>query len=83
MPNVKQIIDGHNKATLKMAETAQLQEDEAKTCSCRKKEDSLLNGECLVSEVVYQAKVTSRDKKETYISLTATQFKERYRNHLM
>ena len=25
MPNVKQIIDGHNKAMLKIAETAQLQ----------------------------------------------------------
>ena len=36
-----------------------------------------------MSEVVYQATVTTGDKKETYISLTATQFKARYRNHLM
>ena len=50
---------------------------------CRKKEDCPLNGECLVSEVVYQATVTTRDEKETYIGLTATQFKARYRNHLM
>ena len=35
------------------------------------------------SEVVYQATITTRDKKETYIGLTATQFKARYRNHLM
>ena len=86
MTNVKQIIDGHSKAILKMAETAQLQKDGGKTCSCRKKEDCPMNGECLVSEVVwvvYQATVTIRDKKETYTGLKATQFKARYRNHLM
>ena len=83
MPNIKQIIDGHNKAILKMAETAQPQKSEGNMCSCRKKEDCPLNGECLVSEVVYQATVTTGDKKETYIGLTATQFKGRYRNHLM
>ena len=36
-----------------------------------------------MSEVVYQATVTTADKKETYIGLTATQFKARYRNHVM
>ena len=83
MPNVKQIIDGHNKAILKIAETAQPQKNEGNMCSCGKKEDCPLNGECLVSEVVYQATVTTGDEKETYIGLTATQFKARYRNHLM
>ena len=37
MPNVKQIIDGHNKAILKIAEIAQPQKNEGNTCSCRKK----------------------------------------------
>ena len=55
MLNVKQIIDGHNKAILKIAETAQPQKNKGNTCSCSKKEDCPLNGECLVSEVVYQA----------------------------
>ena len=32
---------------------------------------------------MYQATVTTGDKKETYIGLTATQFKARYRNRLM
>ena len=36
-----------------------------------------------MSEVVYQATVTTGDKKETYIGLTATQFKARDRNHLI
>ena len=66
-----------------MAKTAQPQKSEGNTCSCRKKEDCPLSAECLVSEVGYQATVTTGDKKETYIGLTATQFKARYRNHLM
>ena len=37
MPNVKQIIDGHNKAILKIAEIAQPKKHEGNTCSCRKK----------------------------------------------
>ena len=45
MPNVKQIIDGHNKAILKIAGTAQPQKDGGKTCSRRKKKDSPLKGE--------------------------------------
>ena len=83
MPNVKQIIDGQNKPILKIAETAQPEKDGGKTRSCRKKEDCPLNGECLVSEVVYQATVTTRNKEETYIGFTATQFQARHRNHLM
>ena len=83
MPKIKQIIDGQNKPILKIAETAQPQKEGGKTCSCRKKEDCPLNGECLVSEVVCQATVTTRNKEETYIGFTATQFKARYRNHLM
>ena len=42
-----------------------------------------LNGECLVNEVVYQATVKTKDTKETYIGLTANEFKARYRNHQM
>ena len=45
MPNVKQIIDGHNKAILKIAGTAQPQKEGGKTCSRRKKDDSPLKGE--------------------------------------
>ena len=83
MPNVKHLIDGHNKAILKNAGIAQPRQDEEKKCNCRKKEECPLDGECLVNEVVYQATVETKDTKETYISLTANQFKARYRNHQM
>ena len=42
-----------------------------------------MDGECLVNEVVYQATVKTKDTKETYIGLTANQFKARYRNQQM
>ena len=74
MSNVKQLIDGHNKAILQNAETAQPQQDEGKkACNCRKKEECPLDGECLVSEVVYQATVTTQDAQETYIGLLNSQ----------
>ena len=83
MPNVKQIIDGHNKAILK--KTAQPQQDSRgdKTCNCREKDECPLNGECLAKEIVYQAKVTTEGSFETYIGMTATDFKTRWRNHQM
>ena len=83
MPNVKQLIDGHNKAILNNNGIAQPRQDEEKKCNCRKKEECPLNGECLVNEVVYQATVKTKDTKETYIGLTAKEFKARYRNHQM
>ena len=86
MPNIKQIIDNHNKAVLKAEETAVTQRNEWKACNCRKRDECPLNGECLVKEVVYQATVTVQPETpstvtETYIGLTATDFKARYRNH--
>ena len=83
MPSVKQIIDGHNKAILKKADTTTLQTNEGKKCNCRKKEHCPLNGECMVDEVVYQATVTTENTTETYIGLTANNFKARYGNHQM
>jgi len=64
MPNVKQIIDGHNKATLK--KDAQPQHDETtNTCNCRKKDECPLEGECLTKEIIYQAAIKTKDTTET------------------
>jgi len=45
-------------------------------CTCL----SPLEGQCLQTNVVYQATVTSETSTESYIGL-ATNFQERYRNH--
>ena len=81
-PSMKQVIDGHNKAILRKAN--QLEQDQnIKTSNCRNKSDCPLEGECLQKEIVYQATLTTREKNETYVGLTATEFKSRWRNHQM
>ena len=80
MPNVKQIIDGHNKAILKKS-TQPPQNQGEKTCNCRNKDSCPLQGNCVSREVIYQATVESESKTETYVGLTATDFKTRWRNH--
>ncbi|KAL9960709.1 hypothetical protein ACROYT_G034196 [Oculina patagonica] len=65
MPNIQQIIDGHNKAILR-TNTKQPQDQAARTgCNCRKKNECPLNGECLSKEIVYQAVVTRSGKCES------------------
>ena len=66
MPNVKQIIDGHNKNILKKAAQPQ-QDTTTKTCNCRKADECPLKGECLLKEVVYQAKVTTKELEPRHI----------------
>ena len=78
MPNVKNIIDSHNKSKIKTGTATEQQEPK---CNCRKKPDCPLNGNCQQTNVIYQATVTTETSTETYVGL-ATNFKERYRNHL-
>ena len=40
-----------------------------------------MNGECLARDIVYRAVVTAEGTEESYIGLTGTTFKERWRNH--
>ena len=70
MPSVKQIIDGHNKAILKKAETTTLQRDKGKKCNCRKKEDCSLNGEQLQGKVWEPSDVLRHEKRESETELS-------------
>ena len=55
--------------------------EEEKLCNCRKKEECPLDGKCLIKNVVYRAEVKSLNRIETYVGLSSTTFKERWRNH--
>lgn len=77
MPNVKVIIEGNNKRKLRNDN----QTKNEKKCSCPRNTTCPLKGECLTKDLIYQATVTCDDKRETYVGLTATDFKTRYRNH--
>ena len=81
-PNIKQIIDGHNKTILSQ-NMPPPQQTPTKLCNCRAPDKCPLKGQCLVKEVVYQATLTTAESTETYVVLTATEFKTRWRNHQM
>ena len=81
-PSMKQVIDGHNKTIIGKAKQPE-QDQTVKTCNCRNKNECPLEGQCLQKELVYQATVTTSEKKEIYVGLTATEFKTRWRNHQM
>ena len=51
-------------------------------CNCRKNRICPMNGKCLVKNIVYRAEVITEKSTESYIGLTGTTFKERYRNHM-
>ena len=81
MPNVQQILKGHNKSVL--ANSAQPTPDQAgeQACNCQKKEQCPLEGNCFSKGIVYQAQVTSGRQTETYVGFTATEFKSRFQNY--
>ena len=81
-PNIKQIIDGHNKTILSQNKAPE-EKTPPKPCNCREPDKCPLKGQCLVKEVVYQATITTAESSETYVGLTATEFKTRWRNHQM
>jgi hypothetical protein len=85
MNNVKSVISRHNKRVLREAKSAQepTNKDKKTLCNCRNVKECPLNNMCLTKDLVYQAEVTTKDDndRKTYIGMTATTFKDRYRNH--
>ena len=79
MPNMKQIIQGHNKKIL-MRHNVTNSEPKAK-CNCRNKAACPLNGECLKENVIYKAEVKTEDNTKIYIGSTGLTFKKRYYGH--
>ena len=77
MPNVESIIQGNNKKKL-CKDTPDLVN--APKCNCRDKTNCPLKGDCQQTNVIYQAKVISDNKVESYVGL-ASDFKQRHYNH--
>ena len=74
MPNIKQIMDGHNKNQLSRAATT-TRDDNA--CNCRNKAKCPMSNNCLAESIVYQATVSTNENKppETYVGLIENSFK--------
>jgi hypothetical protein len=79
MPNIKSIINSHNKNILYGKKKLE------KTCNCIIKSLCPLSNQCLTSNIVYQAIVSSNKpeyKDKVYIGISETPFKLRYANHI-
>lgn len=72
--NMATLIKNRNAALLKPAARD-------KPCNCRTKADCPLNGKCRATDLVYEATVTSRNDRKTYVGMTSNEFKTRYANH--
>ena len=81
--NLKAYVDGHNNKLLQKHEN----EQGAKKCNCRNKAECPLDGNCQISDLVYQADVrTEKEGKPhtmTYYGQTGREFKRRYYEHRM
>ena len=52
-----------------------------KKCNCKNKEECPLDGECNVSNVIYEATVTTKDTVRSYVGSTGGPFKKRWYKH--
>ena len=77
MTNIKQNIDGHNKAILKKDNPHH--KTLGNGCNCKSPDKCPLPDKCLAKLIVYQATVTTNDSKpdQTYVGLTSNTFKTR------
>ena len=78
-PNMSKIISSHNSKILKSEERL-----EERKCNCSKDKVCPLGGQCLESNVIYQATVTptsNQGKVEKYVGLCMTSFKKRLSGH--
>ena len=82
-PNLSRKISAHNTKILRQNPDGEQGTDTPpKECNCRKKEECPVDNKCLQQGVIYQATVKRGDNKtDNYIGLTATSFKDRWRNH--
>ena len=80
MPNVKTIINAHNRKILRQ----ETEPNEKRTCNCSKKENCPLSNKCLSTNIVYEAKISCDDedyKERSYFGISEGAFKLRYANH--
>ena len=78
MPNIKSIINSHNKRIL----TPNQNDPAQKTCNCTRKDTCPLQEHCLSTSLIYEATLKSDSNNEKkYIGLCQDTFKKRYNNH--
>ncbi len=81
MTNVKSIISKHNTRIIRKSKP---QCEVIDPCTCREKKTCPLQEQCMTKGIVYNVTITTSNTNSTkhYIGMTASTFKERYRNHI-
>ena len=81
LPNVKREITSINRAV----RNTNKPEASTRTCNCRGAKDNKsvcpLNGNCLKTNIIYQAEVKSNGEERIYVGSTGNSFKTRYALH--
>ena len=79
-PNLQQIISAHNS---KLQKAKLPKPNPPKLCNCPRYKECPVRGECLKSEIVYQATVEHMNTNhvETYVGLSSQTFKARLAGH--
>ena len=78
--NFKSKIIAHNNKILNKDNTNDKNNTNDKLCNCRK-EPCPLNNQCLISNIIYKATITTDKTTKQYLGSTGNTFKQRYRNH--
>ena len=79
MPNIKNIINTHNKKIINPPK-----DNITRTCNCIRKHQCPLNEKCLTNNVLCKASITPNEensKTKIYYGVSETAFKLRYANH--
>ena len=80
MPNVKSVMNKHNKTVLDPPTNTS-----ERTCNCINKEKCPHQEKCLTNNIMYKATLTSNQdnyQHKIYYGITETKFKQRYANHI-
>ena len=75
MNSMSNIIKGHNKKAISKPY------DQRPKCSCRKKAEGPMEGNCQVNDVIYKCDVTRPLPKKVYLGLAEGEWKSRFYNH--
>ena len=77
-PNMQSIINSHNKRMTNIRRHPPV----VRSCNCgARSEECPLQGQCLLSEIVYKGVVSSREGEKEYVGQTKNTFKNRLAKH--
>ena len=77
MPNMKKIIDNHNKKILNDKNSEKVE----KSCNCKNRDKCPLDGKCLSQCIIYKATVETGNNNKFYLGCCEGPFKSRFANH--